>query len=65
MPKTHAIMISTSMESWNIDAQRICGIYKDADVDNGVLVTLETMNVDAENNVQGYGSSQFFCLLDC
>lgn len=54
MPKTHAIMISTSMESWNIDAQRICGIYKDADVDNGVLVTLDTMNVDAENNVQGY-----------
>ena len=54
MPKNHAVMISTSMVSWDVDANRICGIYKDADVDNGVLVTLDTMNVDGQNAIQGY-----------
>lgn len=54
MPKTHAILNSTSMMSWDIDALNIAGVAQ-VDLDNGQLVTLKNINKDAGTGVvKGY-----------
>lgn len=49
MAKTHAIFHSSRMTATNVDAYNLCGIPA-ADLDNGVAVTLNGMNIDGTSH---------------
>lgn len=55
MPNTHAIANGISCAYWDVDSLNMAGICETADLDNGALVTLKKMNVDATTGkVQGF-----------
>lgn len=54
MAYNHAICLTTNMMCWDVDALNLCGIYGSADLDNGVIVTLSSMNVDSNDAINGY-----------
>ena len=54
MANTHGYINTTHCASWDVDAYTCSGVGS-ADIDNGVFVTLGTMNVDgAALNIEGY-----------
>lgn len=50
----HGYVSTMSCGCWNSDAQKICGVYPAADLDNGTFVTLVKMNVNDDNFVNGF-----------
>lgn len=51
----HTIINTSAMMAKDVDALNKAGIYADADVDNGTIVTLAHMNVDSTSKkVAGY-----------
>lgn len=54
MATLHGYVSTSRICATNVDAYNCDGIYTGADVDNGVLVTLDKMNLDSNNNVNGF-----------
>lgn len=55
MPNTHGYAQSTLISAWNIDAMNIAGVYASGDLDNGVIVVLNGMNINSTTGkVKGY-----------
>lgn len=50
----HGVIIQTKYTAENVDAYNLVGIYKEGDMDNGVLVTLKGMNKDENGFIEGY-----------
>lgn len=54
MATLHGYVNTMRICATNVDAYNCDGIYAGADVDNGVLVTLDKMNLDSNSNVNGF-----------
>lgn len=54
MATLHGYVNTARICATNVDAYNCDGIYTAADVDNGVLVTLGQMNLDAQSNIDGF-----------
>ncbi|MBQ0143405.1 MAG: hypothetical protein KBT06_11550 [Prevotellaceae bacterium] len=55
MANNHGYAQSTLCSCWNVDSMNIAGVYADGDVDNGTIVVLDGMNIDATTGkVKGY-----------
>ena len=52
MAKTHAILNSVHMSSWDNDALNLAAVCE-SDLDNGALVTLKQINRDATSGIVG------------
>ena len=51
MANNHGFVNTAHCVAWDSDANKLVGIYKTADLDNGTFVVLSTMNVDGSNNM--------------
>lgn len=54
MANNHGFVNTAHCVAWDSDANKLVGIYKTADLDNGTFVVLSTMNVDGSNNINGF-----------
>lgn len=54
MANNHGYVNTAHCVAWDSDANKLVGIYKTADLDNGTFVVLSTMNVDGSNNIKGF-----------
>lgn len=54
MATLHGYVNTARICATNVDAYNCDGIYAASDLDNGVLVTLDKMNLDAQNNIEGF-----------
>jgi len=54
MANTHGYVNPASVTGWDVDSNKLVGIYKTADLDNGTFVTLTSMNVDSNKNINGF-----------
>ena len=54
MANNHGFVNTAHCVAWDSDANKLVGIYKTADLDNGTFVVLSTMNVDGNNNINGF-----------
>lgn len=50
----HAIVNTTNMMCWDVDALNMVGIYADGDLDNGTLVTLDKIAKTDAGDITGY-----------
>lgn len=50
---THGLCNPTRLTGWDVDAYKAAGVAT-VDMDNGVLVTVDGLNTDANNNIVGY-----------
>lgn len=50
----YTIVNTAGIAATNIDRSNLVGIYADADLENGVFVTLDKMNLNAQGIVKGY-----------
>lgn len=53
MPNTHAVLITSKCTCWDVDAYNRAGVAT-VDLDNGVAVTLTSINKNATNAIQGF-----------
>lgn len=50
----HAIVNTTNMMCWDVDALNMVGVYATADIDNGTLVTLTKIAKTDAGDITGY-----------
>ena len=50
----HGYVNTTKMCAMNVDAMNCTGVYSSGDLDNGIIVTLGTMNQNSSNVIEGY-----------